>query len=335
MGHKTLKVLFCGKNFPGASKRLSTHLSAAGHDLIVCTEKEIINYLDEADVIIPTISRIDSDIIERGRFGLVQQFGVGLDTVDIEAATRCGVWVARVPSSVSGNAVSVAEHALLLMLMLSRKLTEAQRVFSGQRVGEPPGLALFGKTACIVGMGNIGAALAVRLGAFGMRLLAVDDSPARRLSSDVQIEHFFALSDLPKAMAEADYIVLCINYNASLHGLFNRDLLSAAKPGAFLVNVARGGLIDHDALIAALRSGRIAGAGLDVFWQEPVDPQHPLFQQNVIATPHIAGVTDISAAGITSVCADNISRYARGEVPLYAVNTPLDPRQKRFLSIRE
>jgi len=209
-------------------------------------------------------------------------------------------------------------------------MSEAQRAFMMRLVGEPLGLALLGKTACIVGMGNIGAAVAVRLDACGMRLLVVDerDRDGWRLPEDVQIEHSFTVPELPKAIAEADYIVLCINYYAALHHLFNRSLLAAAKPGAFLINVARGGLIDPDALLEALRNGRIAGAGLDVFWDEPVDPAHPLFRQNVVATPHIAGVTDVSYDGTARLCADNIDRYARGEVPLYAVNTPPDPRRR-------
>ncbi len=155
-------------------------------------------------------------------------------------------------------------------------MSEAQQAFAGRLVGEPLGLALLGKTACIVGMGNIGSALALRLDACGMRLLAADDRDrqAWRLPPDVRIERSFTLPDLPKAIAEADYTVLCINYHAAFHHLFDRGLLSAAKPGSFLINVARGGLIDPDALLEALVSGRIAGAGLDVFWEEPVDPAH-------------------------------------------------------------
>ena len=323
-----MKVLLCGKSFPEAGRRLARYLSEFQHELIVCGEQEIDKYLDDVDVVIPTIARIGTDIIERGRFGLIQQFGVGLDTVDIEAATRYGVWVARVPSSLSGNAASVAEHALLLMLSLSRRMVEAQRAFTGRLVGEPLGLALLGKTACIVGMGNIGAALAMRLDACGMRLLAVDDRHAWTLPPDVRIERSFTLPDLPKAIAEADYIALCINYHAALHHLFDRSLLSAAKPGSLLINVARGGLVDPDAFLEALASGRIAGAGLDVFWEEPVDPAHTLFQQNVVATPHIAGVTDVSYESTAKLCADNIVRYARGEAPLYTVNGPLRPRQR-------
>ncbi len=325
-----MRVLFCGETFPEASLRLVRRLSGSGHEVVVCAQRDIIEYVDGVDVVIPAISRIDARVLERGRFGLVQQFGVGLDTVDIEAATRCGVWVARAPSSISGNAASVAEHALLLMLMLSRKMAETRQTLAQQRVGEPLGMAILGKTACIVGMGNIGAALAQRLDACGMRLLAVDDHdhPDRRLAPGVRIERFFKMAKLPEAIGMADYIILGINYHDGLCNLFNRDLFRAAKPGAFLINVARGGLVDHHDLLEALRSGQIAGAGLDVFWHEPVDPASPLFRQNVIATPHIAGVTDVSYDGTASLCADNIARYARGEVPLYTVNSPAGIRRR-------
>ncbi len=323
-------ILFCGETFPEAALRLARRLSDSGHKLVVCAEEEIARRADDADVLIPAIARIDAAAIERGRFGLIHQFGVGLETVDIEAATRCGVFVARVPSSLSGNAASVAEHAVLLMLVLSRRMEDATRAFADRRVGVPLGAALLGKTACIVGMGNIGAAVALRLSGFGMRLVAVDDhrDPRRRLRPDVRIDRFHPLADLPEAVAGADYIVACINYHAGLHHLFGRTLLSAAKPGAILVNIARGGLVDPDALLEALASGRIGGAGLDVFWEEPVDPDHPLFRENVVATPHIAGVTEVSYDGTAAVCADNIARYARGEPPLHAVNAPPAPRRR-------
>lgn len=324
-----MRVLFCSRSFLDGSRRLAPLLSASGHELIVCAEREVGEQVGDVDVVIPLKAAVDASLFERGSFGLVQQFGVGLENVDIEAATRAGVWVARVPSAMSGSAASVAEHALLLMLALSRQLQAARQAVEQRRVGEPLGLALLSKTACIVGMGNIGTALAVRLRACGMRLLAVHAHPERGVPPETGIERLFALPELPAAVAEADYVVLCINYNASLHHLISPAVLAAMKPGTFLVNVARGGLIDPEVLSEALRQGRLAGAGLDVFEEEPMDPGHPLFRYNVIATPHLAGVTDASFHGTATVCADNIARHARGEIPLYAVNTPFSPRRRQ------
>jgi phosphoglycerate dehydrogenase-like enzyme len=121
--------------------------------------------------------------------------------------------------------------------------------------------------------------------------------------------------------------MLCINYTPDRFHLFGAKEIAAMKKGAFIINVARGGLLDPDALLAALRSGHIAGAGLDVFWQEPVDMSHPIFAENVIATPHIAGVTEISYEGIARAFAENMKRYAAGEKPLYLANAP-DPLRK-------
>jgi phosphoglycerate dehydrogenase-like enzyme len=323
-----MRVLFCGKVFPYSRQRLADLLPAAGHEFVECEESEVIRHLADIDVIIPAITRIDPAIFEAGRFGLVQQFGVGLDTVDIEAATRYGVWVARVPSSKSGNAASVAELAMYLMIGLSRKQGEMRFSLQSRQVGQPIGMALLNKTVCIVGMGNLGKALATRLRACGMKLIAADDRPDREMPPEAGIDRILPLSRLNDAVSEADYIVLCINYHPGLHNLVNRDVLAAVKPGAFLVNVARGGLVQPDDLVEALRSGRLAGAGIDVFWEEPVDPDHPLFSQNIIATPHIAGVTDVSYDGTAAVCVENIVRYARGETPLYAANRPASPRRR-------
>jgi phosphoglycerate dehydrogenase-like enzyme len=288
--------------------------------------------LDGVDVVIPLMARIDATVLEHGRFGLIQQFGVGLETVDIDAATRAGVWVARVPSPACANAASVAEHAILLMLALSRRLPELPQAVKTHHWGAPTGIALQGKTACIIGLGGIGQALAKRLSVFGMRLLGVHDHPVADVPADLGLERVFAMADLPAAMREADFLVLCINYKARLHFVFNQALLAHAKPGAFLINVARGGLVDPEALLDALTTHRLAGAGLDVFWEEPVNPDHALFRQNVIATPHIAGVTDASYSTIALVCVENIVRYARGEKPEFTVNVPSPKAQGRHVT---
>ena len=284
--------------------------------------------LDGADVVVPYVSRIDRAIINGGRFGLVQQFGVGLDGVDLAAATSAGVWVARVPSAGTGNAESVAEHALLLMLALSRRLPQSRAALAAGTVGEPAGLALWRKTACIVGLGDIGSALAHRLHALGMRLIAVRRRPQAGGAPDLGVERVFGPGELHAAIAMADYVLLCVNHDQATRNLIDAAALQVMKRGAFVINVARGGLIDPDALLSALRSGHVAGAGLDVFWQEPPDPRHPLFEENVIATPHIAGVTDASYVGIAQVVADNVERYARGEAPRFAVNAPSSAAQR-------
>ena len=288
-------------------------------------------HIAEADVIVPLVTRVDEDLIRQGKFGLIQQYGVGLETVDIEAATRNGVWVARIPSEESGNATSVAEHALLLMLMLSRRWNEiARNRQQGTQVpwGSPVGQAISGKTVCVVGLGGVGREVVRRLGGFKVRIITVDDHPGRTVPG-AGIARSCSLEELPEALAEADYVALCINYTPGRFHMISGREIAAMKPGVFLVNVARGGLLDPDALLSALRSGHVAGAGLDVFSQEPVDMSHPLFSENVIATPHIAGVTDVSYEGIARAFTGNILRYAAGETPLYLANAPTFLRRKK------
>jgi phosphoglycerate dehydrogenase-like enzyme len=320
-----VKILFCGEGYSESRRRLAPLLP--GHQIVACPPERISQSLAGVDVIVPYGATINESVINDGAFGLVQQFGVGLETVDVEAATKAGVWVARIPGKGTGNAESVAEHAVLLMLALSRRLPRAEQALKEGFVGEPAGLALMTKTACIFGLGAVGRALAVRLAAFGMRLTAVRRRAEPDPSLPVAFARVYGVSDLAEAVGEADYIAICARYEPEAYHLLDKRVLEHVKPGAFLVNVARGGFIDPEALADALESGRLAGAGLDVFWQEPPDIHHRLFRSNVIATPHVAGVTDVSYDGIASAFAENIKRYEAGEAPLHAVNSPAVPRR--------
>jgi phosphoglycerate dehydrogenase-like enzyme len=321
-----MKILFCGESFPEARRQLSSLLP--GDEILAFPPEKIGPYIAEADVVVPLVTRVDETFIRQGTFGLIQQFGVGLESVDIEAATRYGVRVARIPSEESGNAASVAEHAILLMLMLSRKwnvITAARRKGTPVPWGSPVGQALRGKTVCIVGLGGIGREIVRRLAGFGVRIITVDDHPGRTVPG-VEIIRSFSLAELPESLAHADYVVICINFTPDRFHFIGKTEIASMKPGVFLINVARGGLLDQDALLGALRSGHVAGAGLDVYWEEPVDLGHPLFSENVIATPHIAGVTDVSYEGIARAFAENMKRYTAGETPLYLANVPASPR---------
>lgn len=321
-----MKILLCSNSATQAVKLLESQL--LDHQIISCSPKAISQHLEDIDIVIPwhPTSIIDASIIQSGKFGLVQQFGVGLETVNIEAATSAGVWVARVPGRISGNANSVAEHGVMLMLMVSRRLGLRQQALNDKNWSEQMGTALFGKTACIIGLGDIGTALAVRLKAFGMRLIAVRQHPELGSPLEAGIERVYGSNALSEALSIADHVILCANYSKNTHYIINQNTLAVMKPGAFIINVARGGLVDTNALEAALKKGNLAGAGLDVV-EFPTDS---LCQQNVIITPHIAGISDVSYQGIASVVIENIKRYTRGEQPLYTVNKPNRPR--RFVS---
>ena len=148
-------------------------------------------------------------------------------------------------------------------------------------------------------------------------------------SRGVRVERSHDVARLHEAVSDADFVVITARYHPDSHHLFDRTVFDAMKHGAFLVNVARGGFVDRKALAEALRSGRLAGAGLDVIEGEPIDPNDPILALNVILTPHIAGVTDVSYEGIAKAFADNVRRYERGDAPHHAVNAPASVRTLR------
>jgi len=319
-----LRILFCETGYSESRRRLAT--VAPAHELLTCAKDDVLSSLVGVDVIVPYGAQIDRTVIERGSFGLIQQFGVGLETVDIEAATDRGVWVARVASAQTGNAESVAEHAILMMLALARRLPELEGSLAQRIVGDPSGSALARKTACIIGLGGVGSALARRLQAFDMRLHGVRARALLGAPAGVGMK-IFGSGQLHAALTDSDFVIVCATMDASNRNLIDSSALRAMKRGAFLINVARGGLVVTSALEAALAVGHLAGAGLDVVADEPIDPTSSLLRHNVIVTPHVAGVTDLSYEGIAREVARNLEKYARGEPPLHAVNAPRAPRR--------
>jgi phosphoglycerate dehydrogenase-like enzyme len=177
---------------------------------------------------------------------------------------------------------------------------------------------LTGRTVCIVGLGAVGRALAARLAPFGVRLIGVTRRPDQRSAADAGLVACYGFDERMTAFAAADVLVLCLPVTAETRGMIDAAAFSALPDDACLVNVARGGLVEYAAAFDALSSGRLRGAGLDVFWQEPIAPDDPLLAlPNVIATAHVAGVTDRSYAGIVDAVVDNIERLRRGEPPAH------------------
>jgi phosphoglycerate dehydrogenase-like enzyme len=279
--------------------------------------------LDGVDALI-AVGQVGAEDMEHGSFGFIQTIGTGYDNIDLSSATKLGVWVSNMPASRTGNAESVAEHAILLMLALSRQLSIAETNLRSRRWAQPLGIALYKKVACLIGLGDVGAALAERLHAFGMQVVATRRDPSKGGPPFVRV---MPAEDLREAVSAADYVIVCARPSANSDNLIDAATLGAFKPKAFLINIARGSLVDHDALLNALNSRHLGGAGLDVFWEEPVDPAHPLFAlPNVIAAPHIAGVTDVNMTQTLRLVVENLNRYARGEVPEFLVNHPLSQR---------
>jgi phosphoglycerate dehydrogenase-like enzyme len=271
------------------------------------------------DVVIPTMSRITEPLLDTAdRLRLIQQVGSGLEGVDIEAARKRGTRVANVPTDACGNADSVAELGIYLMIGLTRNVRGMAASFANRKIGEPRGTTLMGKTAGIVGLGGIGKALIRRLRALDMKLVGVKRDPADPAAGQIGLDWVGGPGDLERLLGMSDFVVLCLPLTAESRNLLNGRTFAAMKKGSFLINLSRGGLVDRDALENALAAGQIAGAGLDVFWEEPVDPTDPIFRHNIFVTPHIGGSTDISIGGIARIVADNIHRVERGQQPLYA-----------------
>jgi phosphoglycerate dehydrogenase-like enzyme len=293
-----------------------------GWELASCAPDRIAENLDGVSVICPLGARIGADVMAAGSFGLVHQFGVGLERVDVAAASRLGVWVSRVPGDLGGNADSCAEHAVLLLLALARKLDEVRAVLAAGRAGERPvGTSLVGATVLVVGLGAIGSAVVRRLAPFGPRLLAVREHPGK--PSPAEVDLVAGPDRLHELLAEADAVVCCAMLHEGNARLFSAAEFAALKPGALFVNVARGGLVDEDALLAALESGHVGGAGLDVFVREPASAENPLVAHpRVIATPHVAWHTSLNFRKTGELFAANLMRFADGEQPSWAVNSP-------------
>ena len=235
------------------------------------------------------------------------------------AAAERNILVANVPTDISGNADSVAELGIYLMIGLSRDVRGMARSLAQSRMGEPRGRALSGKTVGLVGLGGIGRALIRRLKAFDVRLMAVKRKAPHKAMDQYGLHWAGGPGDLAQLLAGSDYVVLCLPLTEETKHLMNRENFSRMKPSAFLINLARGGLVDRAALEEALAAGKIAGAGLDVFWEEPPDPNDPIFAYNVLATPHVGGSTDVSMQGIVEAVAENIRRLENNLRPLHVV----------------
>lgn len=292
-------------------------------EVFECDASDVVELAGDTDIFLPTVAPIPAATFATPRLKLVQQYGVGLDSVDIPAATAAGVLVANVPSVGTGNAESVAELAIAHMLMLSRNMPLAFQRFQERTVGSPRGNCLWRSTVVILGFGGIGEEIARRLAGFGVRIVAISrNGPdgSRERDATVHVDLHVDASRMGDAVGDADYVVVAAPATPENIGLVDRKLIARMKRGTFIINIARGPVIDYDALLAALREGQIAGAGIDVFWTEPFDPNDPLLKENVIATPHIGGTTERSLRGIGQAVAANVERIRRGELPLCCVN---------------
>jgi len=246
---------------------------------------------------------------------VIARVGVGYDAVDVEAATRRGVAVTIAPGT---NQDAVAEHAFALMLGLAKDVIRGHLGVKGG--GWPRGttLPLRGRILGIAGLGRIGKAVALRGEAFGMRLLAYDPVPDTAFAA----AHRIPLVPFEQLLRESDYVTLHLPATPQSRYLINKQTLALMKPTAFLINTARGAVVNEADLLEALKAGRLAGAGLDVFEQEPPG-KHPLFElDNVLLTPHSAGGDVQSRDDMARSAAEAIVSLSRGEWPVAKIVNP-------------
>jgi phosphoglycerate dehydrogenase-like enzyme len=258
----------------------------------------------------------------------VQKYGARADGLDLEAAARAGASVALMPLR---GCIAVAELAMTLILALSKQLVEAhaatvsgayrdlgiepvktsERVIAFQWMKLPRLWEVYGKTLGFVGYGEIGTEVSKRARSFGMNVLY---HKRQRLPESLERDLEVAWCEFDQLLAESDVVLLTLPHTAETENLIGRRELELMRSDAYLVNTSRGGLVDEDALVAALRERRIAGAGLDVFVEEPVPSDHPLLTlDNVILTPHIGGGTGGARVKQMGDVLDNIVRFFRGE----------------------
>ena len=238
---------------------------------------------------------------------VIARAGVGYDMVDLEAATRHGKVVTITPTA---NHDAVAEHAISLMLGVARDLLRLDRGICAGVYPKQILVPLRGKTLGIAGLGRIGRSVAQRASAFVMKILAYEKYPDKDFVDNYGVD----LVDLDTLLQRSDFVTVHLPLTPETQGFINRQTLQKMKPGSFLINTARGGLIVEADLVEALRSGTLAGAGLDVTQQEPPEPDNPLLTlDNVILTPHVAGIDTQSFRDMGVSCAQSIIDLHRGK----------------------
>lgn len=284
----------------------------------VFSREETLRLIPECDAVLAGGALTREMIEAAGKLKIISNYGAGYDQVDVDAADEAGVIVTNIPDSTTE---STAELAFALMLTARRRIAELDRMLrngpsrNAFGMGRHMGHNLAGATLGIVGMGRIGGRLAEMARAFGMKVIYHNRRPVPGMEADRR--------ELHELLAEADIVSLNCPLNDSTRGLIGRGELACMKPGAILINTARGAVVDTEALIDALRSGAIAGAGLDVHPNEPEVPDEFLTMENVVLTPHIGTNTHEARRGMAAAAADRILDVLEGRTPPNIVNRNL------------
>lgn len=312
----TFKILVCDN----VSDSGLQPLRDAGFDLINAGTLDDGGNIDDCHgIIVRSATRISAAVMDRAKnLRIVGRAGVGVDNIDVPAATARGIVVVNAPD---GNTITTAEHTMALLVALARQVPQANSSLKSGRWERKHfiGVELQGKTLGVVGLGRIGRAVAARARAFGMKIVAHDPFIAADQARDLEIE----LAPLDEVFARADFLTVHTPLTPETRGIVGRDAFAKMKPGVRIINCARGGLIDETALLEALERGIVAGAAIDVFEQEPPLSNHPLLARDeVIATPHLGASTTEAQEGVAFTVAEQMRDYLLTGAVRGAVNVP-------------
>ena len=309
-----MKVIVADK----ISERGVELLKKSGLNTVLTNKETIAAELADAEaLIVRSATRVTKDLLDKApKLRVVGRAGVGVDNIDLPEATKRGVLVMSTPG---GNAVSVAEHTFALMLALARQVPRVDAALrEGKWEKSSSGTELRGKTLGLIGLGRIGGEVARRAEAFDMRVIAYDPYISEAAAKELQV----VLVNLQRLLSESDFISLHTALSPATTNMINAKSIEKMKKTARIVNAARGELIDEAALAAALKSGRLAGAALDVFTEEPPKSSPLIGLPNVIGTPHIAGSTAEAQEEVGTQVAVQVRDYLTEGIIRNAVNLP-------------
>ncbi|HWH31656.1 MAG TPA: phosphoglycerate dehydrogenase, partial [Egibacteraceae bacterium] len=314
-----MKVLVADKLSEAGVQALAEHF-----DVDVNTglpKDELLKVVPDYDaIVIRSATTVDADVIEAaGKLKVIARAGIGLDNVDVKAATARGVIVCNAPQS---NIISAAEHTVALLLSLARRIPEADTSLKGGewKRSALEGTELHGKVLGVLGLGRIGVLVAQRLSAFGMKLVAYDPFISAERAARMGVELVPTVDEL---IAVADVVTIHLPKTPETVGIIGEAQLKAMKPGALLVNCARGGLVDEDALYVALSERWIAGAALDVFSAEPMTDSKLFTLDNIVVTPHLGASTTEAQDKAGTQVAEAVVLALRGDFVPSAVNVAI------------
>src|SRR3982074_1490222 len=291
-----------------------------GWNVVLTTKDNLVAEIADAQaLIVRSATKVAAELLDKAPLlRCVGRAGVGVDNIDLEAATKRGIIVMSTPG---GNAVSVAEHTFALMLSLARQVPRLDKAIHEGRweKSSAAGMEISGKTLGLIGLGRIGSEVAMRAEAFDMRVLGYDPYISEAAAKEFSVE----LVPLDRLLAESDFVSLHTALSPATQNLINAESLAKMKKGAYIINAARGELIEEAALADALKSGHIGGAGLDVFAVEPPRNSPLIGLPNIVATPHIAGSTTEAQEEVGTQVAVQVKDYLADGIIRNAVNLPV------------